>query len=480
MSHSIHSHPVLNDGIITLFHEHKLFWRERINVDIAIRLYLATSVIEINAYNLDDDVESPKLYIDKDKLFSRLDGGDVDAKVQETQQDLIRKRKPKLPMAELTESIRRKLVSEFICMRLNIVRDKKKVPRAAGKASAPITVCERCLRYEKCIRCSAEEKEARRAAVAERSITEEYVIDKSTFRVSFDPLEGEVPFEFFVVKPGNLETVTLARRRRTNAADFHNELSNFRADTESLSDASQTAARIAGLATQSVDGFKKTKKRVDFDPRIYSQSRIRWMKAIHRIILQNAVAAYTQMWERSIHNPDRVTDANVDDDYERRAADASTTRDSYASYGDGEVDGDVDFDELDYRASFSSNSSRRLCIDRRLLALSFSGFSDKSDEGQKTGTGRRHTSISFVSEEGNTSRRTSFRASIDSTNAEDESSLPQIGGGARRSATRSSFSRYARDGRESSTDKLPSITEVNRIDVLSTQNRLRRSMNLDS
>lgn len=477
----------ISDAVIPLFHEPKLFWRERINVDLAIRLFPATSVVEINAYNLDDDVESPKIYCDKDKLYSRLYESEVEAKVREAQQELSHKRKPMLPVADLTESVRRKLIVEFIIMRLNIKREKKKITK---DGPVILKTCERCLRYEKCIKCSASEKEARRIA-QEKGIKEEWVIDPSSFRISFDPLPDENPFDFFVVDPGslNLQILTLARRRRTNATDFQDELSNFRAAQESLSDASAAAAHKAGLAAQSVDGFKKTRKKNVYDTRLYSQARIRWMKAIHRIILQNAVTSYTTQWERSIHNPNRI----IDDEPVKNFAFGEGARFS-ESCTIGEAEGNtgeyIDFDELDYRASFSSRLSR--------------ASRNSSERNSFTLRDRRTPSVSFVddrtqiqpTEVPNSSRRPSInerrrhttdfqdsasishRVSIDSTNTEEV--LPPIGNGSSGGGgpTRSSFSRYSREKRNSlgskSSNHLPSVTEVNRIDIISSLNHVRK------
>jgi len=184
MSHSSDNHPVHVDGIISLFHDRKFFWKERLNVDITIRLYLTTSVIEISAYNLDDDVESPKIYCDnKQKLFLRLYEWEIQERVQEIQQNLTRMRQPMIRIAELREDVQRKIVCEFICSRLNIIGYKDMDTRADSKAS--------------------DEDEAR-AAVSDIN-AEELVSDRSTFQISFDPFEGETPFDFFMLSSENLE-----------------------------------------------------------------------------------------------------------------------------------------------------------------------------------------------------------------------------------------------------------------------------------
>ena len=105
---------------IKLYHDSKLFWRERINVELAIYLYLKYDCIEITAYNMDSDIESPKIYCSKSKIYRQLYEFEIEEKVNEIKNDYFMKRKACPPLSELTESIKQNLSVEYICRRLSV------------------------------------------------------------------------------------------------------------------------------------------------------------------------------------------------------------------------------------------------------------------------------------------------------------------------------------------------------------------------
>ena len=119
-NHADHHIKLAEAAHIKLFHDHKLFWRERINVDLAIYLYPHYDCIEITAYNLDADIESPKIYCSKSKIYSQLLGYEIQEKVDEKKKDYFKRRKACPPLSELTESIKQNLSVEYIHSRLSI------------------------------------------------------------------------------------------------------------------------------------------------------------------------------------------------------------------------------------------------------------------------------------------------------------------------------------------------------------------------
>ena len=105
---------------IKLYHNDKLFWRERINVEIAIYLHPKYDCIEISAYNLDSDIESPNIYCSKSKIYRQLYNFEIEEKVDDIKNDYFMKRKACPPLSEITESVKQILSVEYINRRLSV------------------------------------------------------------------------------------------------------------------------------------------------------------------------------------------------------------------------------------------------------------------------------------------------------------------------------------------------------------------------
>lgn len=97
------------DGLV-IHHSSKLYWRERINVDFTFIYFEKFNIIEVVYYNSDTGVEAVRTYVDADKCFLRLDASDIESKVLAKQEELVRKRQPRLPADELTTSVRNSCV----------------------------------------------------------------------------------------------------------------------------------------------------------------------------------------------------------------------------------------------------------------------------------------------------------------------------------------------------------------------------------
>jgi len=112
-------------GAATVLHkEQKFYWKERVNVDLTIALHEDTGALEVTALNTDTLNWSPRLLIDKEKLFSRLHKSEVDKKVKEIIQDFRRRRKQVQPISEVMEEVNRKLAVNYILIRLEVQVDR--------------------------------------------------------------------------------------------------------------------------------------------------------------------------------------------------------------------------------------------------------------------------------------------------------------------------------------------------------------------
>jgi hypothetical protein len=155
--------------------------------------------------------------------------------------------------------------------------------------------------------------------IAKKNAKEVPVYEAVEFQIEIDSSSIH-SVDFLVEKPKDLEAYVITRRRKTNAVDFQKELITFQKESETLTKACSEAEKRAGLAKSSVEGFQKTREKLDFSKLSLSIPRIRWIKAIERVILLNAVQLYTRMWERSMYNPDRAVDtAGIKPDYRSRS-----------------------------------------------------------------------------------------------------------------------------------------------------------------
>lgn len=98
--------------------------------------------------------------------------------------------------------------------------------------------------------------------------------------------------------------VAIVRKKKTTAEDFKASFQNFRAESRSLKLASAGAGKKAGLAKTAVEGFQGCGR--VYDEEIYTPVQIRWMKACHKVVVQNAVEKYRKMLEKMAESQDDV------------------------------------------------------------------------------------------------------------------------------------------------------------------------------
>ena len=208
---------------------------------------------------------------------------------------------------ELRELVKKELIVPYIDMRLNLVRTKLSV--IAQRVVTPESPCERCKRCIKCIRCSegARKKRELEMKMKQAKLDEEAAAksERGTLKIEITKFtEDEVMDYVLEYHPIDLKPVVITHKKKVTVEDFNTSLDNLKADARHLNKASEVALSLAGLAKKSVEGFQSATHRAKLDPNLYTRAQFRWKTAIHKVILQNAVAMYTEQWDRSIHNPE--------------------------------------------------------------------------------------------------------------------------------------------------------------------------------
>ena len=301
-------HKILNETYesthILLFHGPKFFWRERVTVENHLYLHPAYKVVELVSFHTESGNEV-RLYFDYEKVISKLDEIDIDAKMEEKKEELRRKKKPDMNSENLRTFALRALLTAYIELRICVAY--KRIAVTPEKAVRGQVECERCKRCIKCLRCKASILKAKEEAL----IAEQEKYDKDAehkgkigqVTVGISPVSVDEIVDFMCTKPDSLVPVRVEHRKKANAEEFKNTLNDLKVSTKRLNSANDTALTLAGLAKSSVEGFKASMNRMFVDPLTMTRAQLRWKKAIKKIILQNAVANYTEQWERSMINP---------------------------------------------------------------------------------------------------------------------------------------------------------------------------------
>ena len=136
---------------ILLYHRPKLFWRERINVDICIILYPKFNIIEIIGFDEDHMIESPRLYCSKDRLFECISTSECEGQIDASRRDAELKRLPRKSQSETSDIVLQRLAVDFILNKLTVHKTLKEKVVQEVKDDIVI-MCERCKRCVKCLK----------------------------------------------------------------------------------------------------------------------------------------------------------------------------------------------------------------------------------------------------------------------------------------------------------------------------------------
>lgn len=270
---------------VTMFEGQKNFWRARVNVDLRIVEHTVAHVIEVICYNADLNAESPRIFLDSNRLYKKLDAAEIDEKVNLKREELARLRK-RVPLEEMQQGIVRQLAVTYIQARLQIAtKDVQEIP----------TIKE------------VEESEADENQISTEHSAPTKVAqaaeDNAGFYVELQAASGDSSHAISDIvlhqRPTGLDDIVIQRRKKTTMQDFHKEMRALRADHHQLNNACAHASRKAGLAVQSTDAFKgMLRNRNSLDESHLSIATKRWLWAGQKVILQNYVAAVHRRLER--------------------------------------------------------------------------------------------------------------------------------------------------------------------------------------
>ena len=248
--------------------------------------------------------------MDAEKLFNKLDESSIEERMETEIQKLENMKRNQIIQInknELRELVKKELIIPYIDLRLSLKKTVKQV--IAYRVLTPEIACERCKRCIKCLRCTEAAKKRRadelemKQAKLNAQIAEEN--EKGILSVVMTTFTDEETLDYVLSEPPpNLKPVAIAHKKKVTVEDFNASLDNLKKDTKNLHKASEVALSLAGLAKKSVEGFQSATRKAKLDPHLYTRAQYRWKTAIHKIILQNAVAMYTEQWNMSIHNPD--------------------------------------------------------------------------------------------------------------------------------------------------------------------------------
>lgn len=101
------------------FNDGKTYWKARATLEIVIALHTMTGCYEIIVYHPDVDLEAARLYLDGRLLRTKLDTNEIEKRLADRQEALLRAKRT-FSMTELTKEVIDGMMLSFIMSRLNI------------------------------------------------------------------------------------------------------------------------------------------------------------------------------------------------------------------------------------------------------------------------------------------------------------------------------------------------------------------------
>ena len=335
----------------TLYEGTKNFWRTRENVDVRIIEHIDANAIEIIAFSVDKHEEADRIFLYADKVFKKLDNSELAEKISLKREELSRQRK-RVPNDEIKAGLLQDLSVQYVLARLS-PSTTTIAPKVNGcDVSSPSTTSDVTKTIPEETEEDNQNEEATSSVVEVLDQTRNGVVElqegggrdddttsaasmmleekrnapsvvltcEPRFAIDFVALTGDKkdPKTGFidVLMPSNppndsIEHIQVVRaRRKATTKEFNQALRSLRQDSQKLNKAMSDAQRKAGLAVSSIEGFQNFSSRSTYDPTTMSLARWRWIKSIRRVILQNAVAAYTRRLELFTGNNSEGTGDN--------------------------------------------------------------------------------------------------------------------------------------------------------------------------
>lgn len=235
---------VATPGLDVQYEGSKSFWKTRNNVDLLIVSHPRFNCLEIVAFEPEKGFEAPRIYVNAALLLTKLDPNEIKLRVEEKKEASIRQKKP-VDAAKLQKEMTVNAMNQFITSRLHISDD---------------------------VSCAA------------------------NFRIFLTPMgddklnENTKELDVIMDPPKGLTPLPTCFQKKVTVNDIKSALSQLEIENAEL----KRATRLAELATSSVDGFKlmlAEKMRLETEmKKKFSIARLRWIKAINRVLIQNYVA----------------------------------------------------------------------------------------------------------------------------------------------------------------------------------------------
>eukprot|EP00599_Poterioochromonas_sp_BG-1_P009676 CAMPEP_0173136304 /NCGR_PEP_ID=MMETSP1105-20130129/2407_1 /TAXON_ID=2985 /ORGANISM="Ochromonas sp., Strain BG-1" /LENGTH=405 /DNA_ID=CAMNT_0014048467 /DNA_START=21 /DNA_END=1238 /DNA_ORIENTATION=- len=233
---------VASPAFEALYEGSKTFWKTRTNLEILILSHAKHNCLEVIAFDPEKGVEAPPIYLDSVLLHSKLDQNKIQLKVEEKKEALIRQKKA-ADVVQIRKEIVVNGMNQFIISRLQIVDSD----------------------------------------------------DSSSLHIHLAPMGEDVinevtkELDVIIPMPIGLEGVTTCFQKKVTTNEIQAALDQLEAENAKL----KLATYLAELGTSSVDGFKlmlAEKMRLENEMKQkFSVPRLRWIKAINRVLAQNYV-----------------------------------------------------------------------------------------------------------------------------------------------------------------------------------------------
>lgn len=228
-------------GLEVIYEGSKTFWKTRTTVDILIVSHPKQNCFELIAYNAEKGNEAPRVYVNAILLSTKLDQNEIKLKVEEKKESSIRQKKA-TNVAQIQKEIATQAIIQFITSRFQISEDPAQGLRIFLSAMSGDIVNEQ---------------------------TKE--------------------LDFVMSMPQSLTPIPTCFQKKVSVNEIKHALGQLEIENAEL----KRATRLAELATSSVDGFKlmlAEKMRLEIEmKKKFSPARLRWIKAINRVLIQNYV-----------------------------------------------------------------------------------------------------------------------------------------------------------------------------------------------
>lgn len=235
--------PVITTNTDLVYKGTKTFWKTRVNLDLVIIYHPKSHCVEVITHHPEIGREC-RLYLSSTGLLSKLDHNDLQLRLGEKKEVFIKQKKP-VNNQQLLKEVLYSSMTNYIQSRIAY------------------------------------------------SISDG---DEAYFVVTLQPLmgdnvimdtNGQQTLDILIPRPSSIEDVSPVFQKKISAKDISSAMNSLKVSAEEL----KRATKYAELATSSVDGFKlmlaeKLKMEMEMK-KLYSPVRLRWIKAINRVIVQN-------------------------------------------------------------------------------------------------------------------------------------------------------------------------------------------------